>query len=166
MIKFGVYVDEIQHWNINSIISSARFHDVGKIYIPESILNKSGKLTEEEFETVKTHTIEGAKIIDQAISITGGAGFLKSAKLVAVYHHERWDGAGYPYGLREAAIPLHGRLMAVIDVYDALVSRRSYKEPFTHNEAVSIIRDSAGKHFDPLIAGVFCEISNQFQPAN
>jgi len=162
MKKFGVYVDEIINWDPDLFITSAQLHDVGKINISDVILNKTGPLTESEFELVKTHTTEGENIIEQTITRTGEADFLQSAKLMAAHHHERWDGAGYPNGLKGEDIPLHGRIMAIVDVYDALVSERTYKKAYTHETAVTIIKNEAGKHFDPLITGVFCEINSQF----
>ena len=159
MLAQGVYVSEMRDWNMDAVISSARLHDIGKIAISDSILNKPGPLTKEEFVTMKTHALEGARIIDQAIKRTGDAEFLHIAKLFAAYHHERWDGSGYPYGLKGTEIALQGRVMAVIDVYDALVSERPYKKAFTHEEAVRIIMEDSGKHFDPLIADVFNKTS-------
>jgi putative two-component system response regulator len=150
-----IYADEIQDWNIDSVISSARLHDIGKIIISDSILNKPGKLTEEEYEIMKTHSTEGARIIDDAIRRTGNAEFLNNARIIALYHHERWDGSGYPCGLKETDIPLLGRMVAVIDVYDAIVSARSYKEALPNETAVFIIMQESGRHFDPVIAEAF-----------
>ncbi|MDR0463592.1 MAG: response regulator [Treponema sp.] len=165
MLEREVYADEIRSWNMESVASSARLHDLGKISISDSILNKPGKLTEEEFHTMKTHSIAGERIIDKAIQQTGGAEFLHNAKMIAAYHHECWDGSGYPYGLKGTDIPLQGRLMAIIDVYDALVSERPYKKAFTHIEAVNIIMNGSGKHFDPQIAKVFNDVNNDFLAA-
>jgi len=165
MLEQGVYVDEMRGWNLDSVISSARLHDIGKIAIPDSILNKPGPLTKEEFETMKTHSLEGERIIDKAIKRTGDDEFLSNAKTFAVYHHERWDGSGYPYGLKETKIALLGRIMAVIDVYDALVSERPYKKAFTHEEAVRIIMQDSGRHFDPLIADVFNKVNALMEEA-
>ena len=161
MLERGVYADEIRDWDMDSVVSSARLHDVGKISIPDSILNKPGPLTAEEFQTMKTHSSEGEVIIEKAMERTGDAEFLRNAKLIATYHHERWDGSGYPYGLAGTDIPLHGRIMAVIDVYDALVSERPYKKAFTHEKALEIITEDAGRHFDPSIAEVFNAISGR-----
>ncbi|MCL2055265.1 MAG: response regulator [Oscillospiraceae bacterium] len=161
MLAQGVYADEMRGWDLELVTSSARLHDVGKISISDTVLNKPGRLTDEEFEVMKTHVSQGEYIIDKAIQRTGNAEFLHNAKLIAAYHHERWDGTGYMYGLEGTDIPLHGRIMAVIDVYDALVSERPYKKAFTHEEAVEIIKDGAGKHFDPLIAEVFIKINKQ-----
>ena len=165
MLAKKVYADEMRDWNLESVVSSARLHDIGKIAIPDSILNKPGPLTPEEFQTMKTHPAEGERIISKAIQRTGDAEFLRNAKLIAAYHHERWDGTGYPYGLKGTDIPLPGRIMAVIDVYDALVSDRPYKKAFSHDEAVRIIMESAGRHFDPYIAEVFHESNALFVAA-
>ena len=161
MIAQDLYADEISAWNIESVVSSARLHDLGKIAIPDSILNKPGPLTKEEFEVMKSHSLEGERIIKKTILRTGDADFLQNAKVIAVSHHEKWDGSGYPYGLKETEIPLMGRVMAVIDVYDALVSDRPYKKAFSHEEAVKIIMESSGRHFDPKIAAVFAEIKKR-----
>ena len=166
MYAQDVYADEMQGWNIEAVVSSARLHDVGKIAISDTILNKPGKLTEEEYEIMKTHSIEGARIIDNAIERTGNAEFLHNARTIALYHHERWDGTGYPHGLKGTDIPLLGRMMAVVDVYDAIVSARSYKEPLPNSTAVFIIGQEAGKHFEPVIARTFIKaIEKYYQSA-
>jgi len=156
------YAEEMQGWNLELVASSARLHDIGKIVITDLILNKSGSLTDEEFEEMKTHTSEGEKIIDSIIEDSGDGYFLQNAKLFAGSHHERWDGTGYPRGLKGTDIPLHGRVMAIADVYDALVSERSYKKAFTHEKAVGIIRDSSGTHFDPGLIEVFLNCEKEF----
>jgi len=163
MMARCVYADEIAEIDLDLFVSSARLHDVGKISISDTILNKPDRLTEEEFTTMKTHTTEGERIIDQIDSRTGDEAFLHNAKLFAGYHHERWDGKGYPYGLKGTNIPLQGRIMAFVDVYDALISTRPYKKAFTHEEAINIIMENAGKQFDPLIAEVFYEVREQFK---
>lgn len=163
IIKQGVYPHDVEGIDHDLSVSSARLHDVGKISISDLILNKPGKLTDEEFVQMKTHTIKGEQIINQIVSHTGDEEtFLSYAKLFAGFHHERWDGKGYPYGLVEAEIPLQGRLMALVDVYDALVSERPYKKPFTHDEACQIIIDGAGKHFDPVVVDVFLSVKEAF----
>ena len=162
MLDQDIYVDEIKYMNLESLVSSARLHDVGKIAIPDSILNKPGKLTPEEFEKMKTHTLEGARIIDQIVSRTGNVEFLRNARAFANAHHERWDGTGYPVGQQGVDIPLQGRIMAIVDVYDALVSERPYKKPFTHDEAKKIIEESAGSHFDPTLVDIFLSKENEF----
>jgi len=155
MIANGVYADEMAGWNLDAIVASARLHDVGKIAISDMILNKPGRLTPEEFVTIKTHVREGEQIIDKIMAKTGEEEFLQNARTFCSYHHEHWDGSGYPYGLKELDIPLFGRIMAIVDVYDALVSERPYKKPFTSDVAVNIIMQESGKHFDPKIAEVF-----------
>jgi len=160
MLEQGVYAEEICRWNRDLVISSARLHDVGKIVTPDSILNKPGPLTGEEFERMKEHTIEGARIIDKATQQTGNTEFLHNAKMIAAYHHERWDGTGYPYQLKRTEIPLQARLMAIGDVYDALVSARPYKKGFPHEEAVNIIMEGSGKHFDPHVANIFYNVKD------
>ena len=163
MIERGVYEEEIKELNQYSFVSSARLHDVGKIVISDVILNKPGKLTDEEFEIMKTHTIEGEQAIDSIASRTYDVEFLENAKLFAGTHHERWDGTGYPRGLKGTDIPLHGRIMAIVDVYDALVSERPYKKAFEPDEAIKLIVDNAGTQFDPLITEVFYEVRERFK---
>ena len=163
MIRRGKYVNDLKTFDLDIFCSSARLYDIGKIFISDTILTKPEKLTNEEFEIMKTHALEGEHIIDQIESLTEtNMEFLNHAKLFAGYHHERWDGKGYPRKLDRLNIPVHGRIMAVIDVYDALVSKRPYKNPFTPEEAVRIIMDSAGEMFDPLIVEVVFEVKEQF----
>jgi len=157
-----IYPDEIKTLDVESFISSARLHDVGKIVISDLILNKPDKLTDDEYEIMKTHTTEGEESIDHIASRTDDIEFLRNAKLFAGNHHERWDGKGYPRGLKGTDIPIQGRLMAIADVYDALVSERPYKSAFTSEEAVKIIMENAGTQFDPLVAEVFYETREQF----
>jgi len=165
MVERGVYADEVSSWNLDQVASSSRLHDIGKIAIPDAILNKPGKLTLEEFETMKTHAAEGERIIGQIVSRTGEEEFLRYTKLSAGYHHERWDGSGYPYRKRGTDIPLLGRIVAIVDVYDALISERPYKRPFTEEEAIRIITNGAGSHFDPYIADVFFKVKDQIVTA-
>lgn len=141
---------------------STPLHDIGKVGIPDAILQKPGRLTPEEFETMKRHTIYGRDAIARAESMLGAEAdnsFLRVAREITVSHHEKWDGSGYPFGLAGEDIPLVGRIMAVIDVYDALISRRVYKPPFTHRRAMDIITEGDGRvmpgHFDPHVLEVF-----------
>jgi len=166
LMEHGLYVDELKSWNIDSVISSARLHDLGKILIPDNILNKPGKLTPDEFSVIKTHSLAGEKLIDHMIERTGEADFLYNARLFAAYHHEKWNGEGYPFGLKETEIPLQGRIMAIVDVYDALTSERPYKKATSSEEAIEIIQNESGKHFDPLIADIFCQIKDKLKLAN
>jgi putative two-component system response regulator len=159
----GLYEKEMRDWDKETLVFSARLHDIGKITISDVILNKPGKLTPEEFEIMKTHSSEGQRIIDQMIERTGDETFLFHAKFFAGYHHERWNGTGYHHGLAGENIPLQGRIMAIADVYDALVSERPYKKAFTHEEAVGIIMADSGKQFDPKIAEVFFRVKDKFK---
>jgi len=161
IIEQGVYEEDTKNWDVDSVVSSARLHDIGKISIPDSILNKPDKLTDEEFAVIKTHPEVGMRMIEQMTLRTGDALFLRNARLFAAYHHEKWDGSGYPHRLAGTDIPLHGRIMAVIDVYDALVSDRPYKKAFSHEKAVSIIMEDAGTHFDPLISKIFYMVQDK-----
>ncbi|MCL2083976.1 MAG: response regulator [Oscillospiraceae bacterium] len=163
MLARGLHIDDMGDWDLDMVASSARLHDVGKISVSDVILNKPGKLTAEEFDAIKPHTVEGERIIGRIAAQAGDESFLRHAKLFAGYHHERWDGTGYPYGLKGADIPLHGRIMAIADVYDALVSERPYKKPFPGDEAARIIMAGSGSHFDPDIADVFYSVRVRFK---
>jgi len=164
MMERGVYPYELNKIDIEQLISSASLYDVGKISIPEVILNKPGRLTKEEFQIIKTHTLKGEYIIDKIASKTiNNDEFLRNAKLLAGSHHELWNGLGYPHGLEKTNIPIQGRIMAVIDVYNALVSERPYKMPFTADEGLKIIMDGAGEQFDPLIVEAFLEEKEQIK---
>ncbi|WP_461256658.1 HD-GYP domain-containing protein [Treponema sp. R80B11-R83G3] len=163
MFKYLAYTDEMREWDMEKVVSAARLHDLGKIHVKDAILNKPGKLTSEEYEQIKVHTTEGARIIDRMISQIGEDEYLSNAKLFAEYHHERWDGKGYPHGLKETEIPLQGRILAIVDVYDAVVSKRPYKEPATDEEAIDIIAEGAGKSFDPKIVEVFLKVKDQIK---
>ena len=146
---------------IEDVANSAPLHDVGKISVPDQILNKPGKLTEEEFEIMKGHTTAGNGIISKAIALVSESGYLHEARNLSTYHHEKWNGTGYPEGLQGEEIPLSARIMAVADVFDALVSRRSYKEPFSFEKAISIIEEGSGSHFDPRVVHAFLEIREE-----
>jgi putative two-component system response regulator len=162
MMRRGIYADEMRGWNLDLVVSSTRMHDVGKIAVSDLILNKPGSLTSEEFEKIKIHAAEGERIIEKIIHQTGEEDFLLNAKLFAGFHHERWDGMGYPRGLKGTDIPLQGRIMAIVDVYDALVSERPYKSAITTEQAEDVILAGKGSHFDPDIVDVFFEIKDQF----
>lgn len=163
MKSAGVYANETREWDVERMIFSSRMHDLGKISINDSIVNKPGKLSDAEFEIMKTHAAQGEEIIEKIIEQTGEVELLRDAKLFAGNHHERWDGKGYPRGLKETEIPLHGRLMAVADVYDNLVSERPYKKAFTHNEAVRTILNHSGTYYDPKIVEVFFDVKDRFE---
>ncbi|MCL2079302.1 MAG: response regulator [Oscillospiraceae bacterium] len=162
LLRTGVYKDEISLWDISILLPSAQLHDLGKIGISDLILNKPGRLTPEEFDIIRQHCEIGRRAIDRIIEKTGDDTFLQHAKRFASYHHEKWDGSGYPRGLRGEEIPLEGRIMAIADVYDALVSERPYKKPFTHDEAVHTIQKDSGTHFDPKIVEAFLNVADDF----
>ena len=155
MKKDGVYRDALTDEFVAEVVSAAPLHDIGKIQVPDAVLNKPGRLTEEEFQTMKEHTSAGEDILSRVIQISPDSGYLREACNLAAFHHERWDGSGYPCGLSGEDIPLSARIMAVADVFDALVSRRSYKEGFPFEKAMQIIREGSGTHFDPQIAETF-----------
>jgi len=163
MKEQSVYADEISDWDIEKIAQSSRLHDMGKINIIDTILNKRGKLDDDEYNKVKNHPIDGVNLIDRILKQTGEQDFLSNAKLFAEYHHEHWDGTGYPHGLKETAIPLHGRILKIVDVYDVLVSKRPYKEPLSNEEAVKIILSNSGKQFDPKIVEVFIVVQERLK---
>lgn len=147
---------------IELMVKSAPLHDIGKVGIPDSILLKPGRLTPEEFEIMKTHTTLGRDAIANAERQLGiPVAFLQYAKEIAYSHQEKWDGSGYPEGLAGENIPLSGRLMAVADVYDALISRRVYKEPMSHEDALAIIVQGRGSHFDPDIVDAFLAVAEE-----
>lgn len=143
------------------IIRSAPLHDFGKIGISDAILNKPGKYTPEEYEEMKKHPIFGADIVERILQNSEDTEFKRVAKNIAHYHHEKWDGSGYPKGLRGTEIPIEARIMALADVFDALVSKRVYKEKFSFDEAVAIIKDSCGSHFDPFLCERFLNCKNE-----
>jgi len=160
-----IYTDEIQSWDIPLLIMSSQLHDVGKISIKDSILMKPGKLTVEEFTEMKKHTTYGANIISRIVESTTENDFLHYAEILAISHHERWDGAGYPHGLNGQNIPLQGRLMAIVDVYDALTNDRQYKKAFSHDKAITIIEEGLGTQFDPVLCRVFLDNNQAFHSA-
>ena len=133
----------------SNLIKAAPMHDLGKITVDDVVLRKPGKFTPEEYAIMKTHSEEGAKIVKNILNEYGDENFELIAENVAHYHHERWDGNGYPKGLKGEEIPLEARIMAIADVYDALVSKRVYKDEFSFEDANKIILDGMGKQFDP-----------------
>lgn len=160
LARNGLFPDILTKPYIDQLVRSAPLHDVGKIKISDTLLNKPGKLTNEEFAIMKTHTTEGKKILLEAMKNINSGGYLQDAAAMAESHHERWDGQGYPEGLRGEEIPLCSRIMAVADVFDALISRRCYKEPIPFDEAVSIIDAESGSHFDPVVVRAFVSASD------
>ncbi len=153
--KEGRFTDILTDEYVNILVLSAPLHDVGKISVSDSILLKPGKLTDDEFEQMKTHSETGAKIIRSTMQGLEDEEYISMAETIAMYHHERWDGTGYPCGLRGENIPLCARIIAIADCYDAMTSKRCYKEAFSDEEALAIIREARGTHFDPVIADAF-----------
>ena len=163
LIHKGTYADEIAGLDMDIFTASAQLHDVGKIAISDLILNKPGKLTPVEFEVMKTHVAEGVKAIEKIMRNTNEHVFLRHALLFAGTHHEKWDGSGYPMGLKGMDIPLEGRLMAIADTYDALTSVRPYKKAIPAPQAAAIIKEGRGTHFDPQLVDIFNRVSDRFE---
>ena len=137
---------------VKNIEYASPMHDVGKIGIPDSILMKPGKLTDDEFEIMKTHTTIGAKLLGRS-----KAEILRVGEQIALYHHERWDGKGYPHGLSGEDIPIVGRIVCITDVFDALISKRPYKDPYPVEVALDIIKQESGRHFDPTMVAILLD---------
>jgi putative two-component system response regulator len=161
--KNSKYALLLNDQTIEALHKSAPLHDIGKVGVPDHILLKPGKLTESEFEEMKKHTIYGRDAISKAEQKLGNGSFLRYALEIAESHQEKWDGSGYPNGWTGENIPISGRLMAVADVYDALISKRIYKAPFSHSKAVAIILEGRGSHFDPDIVDAFVEVAEEFR---
>lgn len=159
--KAGYHSEIINDEYVELLKKAAPMHDIGKISIPDSILKKPGKLTEEEAQQVQNHTIAGGKIIKEVLSGIESDAYVEIACDVARSHHERWDGCGYPEQLKGEEIPLGARIMAIADVFDALVSPRCYKDAFSAEEAFNIISISKGTHFDPILADLFLGEKNE-----
>ena len=145
---------------IDFVTRAAPMHDIGKIVISDAILNKPGKLTDEEYEIMKTHAEAGAKIVYQILGGIEDIQYVEIAADIANYHHEKWNGKGYPTGKKESEIPLCARVMAVADVFDALVSERCYKKPMKYEDAFELIKNEAGQHFDPEVVELFLELKD------
>lgn len=152
-----VYPGQVNDEFIQSVINSAPLHDVGKIKVSDLILNKTSRLDDDEYTKMKQHTLFGKDVIERAKSLSPGSDYLDEALNLALYHHEKWDGTGYPSGLKGEEIPLSARIMAVSDVFDALLSTRSYKKPFTFEQAMDIIKEGSGTSFDPNIVKLFVD---------
>ena len=161
--RAGHHVATLTDDYIHLLFVSAPLHDIGKVGVPDHILLKPGRLTEEEFEIMKKHAEFGRRIIMSSASRIEGDNFLSLAGEIAATHHEKWDGTGYPLGLAGEAIPLSGRIMATADVYDALISRRCYKEPFSHELATSLMREARGTIFDPTVLDAFLRIDAEIR---
>lgn len=156
------YAQQIDDDFIKNIVNASILHDIGKVAISDLILLKPGKLTDEEFAEMKKHTTMGAQTLDEVHSKFGHNAFIEIGRLVANYHHERWDGKGYPQGLKGEEIPLAARIMAIADVYDALSTKRVYKDAFPQEKCVAIIQEGRGTQFDPIIVDAFLETVDTF----
>jgi putative two-component system response regulator len=167
LLKNNIYQDVINSWEKEFLLQSTLLYDLGKLSVKDTILSKPGKLTEDEFNEVKKHTLLGVKILEDIEADIGEpfteTSLFSHAKVFAGTHHERWDGTGYPYGLSGYNIPLQGRIMAIADVYDALVAERPYKKSYTHEEATTIIAQGKGTHFDPALVNIFISVSDEFR---
>ena len=162
LVKEGKYTEILTDEYLEDFAIAAALHDVGKIKIPDAILNKPGKLTKEEFEVMKEHTLEGEKIIERALKGIGvSSEYLTTARQVSGGHHERWDGKGYPRGLKGEETPLCARIVAIADVFDALTCQRPYKDPWPFEKAVATIQEESGTHFDPELVNAFMAIKDQ-----
>ncbi|PWM69360.1 MAG: two-component system response regulator [Desulfovibrionaceae bacterium] len=158
----GMYADLLTPETIEVFMRAAPLHDIGKVGIDDAILNKPGRLNDLEFDAMRHHTLLGARAIQRAIDQMGAPTFLDVVKEMTLYHHERWDGMGYPFGLQGEEIPLCARIMAVADVYDALISERPYKPPLSQEQVVAIMAGERGRQFDPAIMDVFLSIHEKF----
>ncbi len=157
------YSQQLYTLNYRSIIKAVALHDIGKVGIEDSILLKPGALTKEEFERVKQHAAIGGDIIDMiARNLEDDSMYLRHCKDICLYHHERWDGSGYPAGLQGEQIPLSARIVSIVDVYDALVNTRCYKPAYTHEEAVALIAKGRGTQFDPGLVDAYLDIAARF----
>lgn len=161
LIKKGIYADELQNVNHDMLIRAVPLHDIGKIAIPDNILLKPGRLTPEEFKIIETHTTIGASVI-KSLMISNDDDYLKHCHDICRHHHEHWDGKGYPDKLSHTDIPLSARIVAIVDIYDALVSERCYKKAMPHEKALEILQESSGSHLDPEIINVLMDVHTQF----
>lgn len=153
----GYYKEILTKDYIRNLCQAAPMHDIGKIAVPDVILQKPGRLTKEEFEIIKKHTIDGGRIIDETFGHLGNEEYTKMAYQVARYHHEKWNGKGYPEGLKESEIPLCARIMAVADVFDAISEKRCYRDAMPLEQCFDIISQGKGQDFEPIIAEVFLD---------
>ncbi len=161
--KDGAYKDCLQSIDVEVYSHASQMHDVGKICVPDHILLKPGKLTSEEYDNMKKHTTFGGDIIKSAMNNAREVDFLAAADILATTHHEKWDGTGYPKGLSGEDIPIGGRIIAIVDAYDAITSKRPYKDAKAHAEAVEIIKKDSGSHFDPLLVQSFLAVASEFE---
>ena len=166
MLKIEKYAAEVLTWDYEAFIKSTLLHDVGKIKIRDELLLKQSRLSENEVTDMKLHSQYGKTLLEQLEKKVPNQKFLEYAKILAYRHHERWDGKGYPEGLKGEEIPLQARMMALADVYDALISERPYKKPYTHEEAIQIIAEGSGTQFEPDLAELFIKLSDKIKQVN
>ena len=162
MAKNPKFSDTIDQQYIDDIYQSSILHDIGKVGTPDALLLKPGELTSEEFDIIKRHTLMGGNALKAIESQIEGKSFLAMGREIAFNHHEKWDGSGYPRGLKGEAIPLSARIIALADVYDALTTKRFYKEAFSHDKSMNMIARLKSKHFDPQIVDAFLTIQEKF----
>lgn len=166
LLKMDVYREDLTPEFLSNITRASTLHDIGKIGIPDKVLLKNGKLTDDEFEMIKTHTIIGFEALESSREGLENDGFFSLARDIVLYHHEKWNGRGYPSGKRGKEIPLSARLMALADVYDALTSKRVYKDAFTHEKAREIIVSESNVSFDPHVVKAFINAEKMFEKIN
>ena len=163
MESIEIYADELVTWDIDMFVKSALLHDVGKVKLRDDILLKTSRLSDEELMNMKLHSLYGKTLLESLQDKVPNDTFLEYAKTLAHRHHERWDGTGYPDGLKGEMIPLQARMMSIADVYDALISERPYKKAFTHEEAIGIISEGRGSQFDPDLTDLFISMSSEIK---
>ena len=155
--------EQTMGWDVEAVLTAAVLHDVGKIKVPDSILLKKGRLSLQEFKEMEKHCLYGKELLEELQKTIKYEHFLVYAKNIALYHHEKWDGTGYPERLKGEEIPLEARMMALVDVYDALVSERPYKAAYSHESAMEIILDGKGSHFDPDLLDLFMGLTEEIK---
>ena len=159
----GFYQEELTDAYLENLYRAAPMHDIGKIAVPDVVLQKPGKLTDEEFEVIKTHTLKGGNIIKETFGHLENEEYTQMAYEVARYHHEKWNGKGYPEGLKKKEIPLSARIMAIADVFDAISEKRCYREAMSMDKCFEIIEDGSGQAFEPLLVEVFLDIRDKVE---
>lgn len=160
-LELKLYTDTIDEKFLYNIQRAAPLHDMGKITISDVLLKKPARFTEEEYKTMQAHTVDGSRIVKEMLNDIEDSEYIRMASEVALYHHEKFDGTGYPYKLKGWEIPISARIMAIADVFDALVSKRCYKEAYSLEDSLQIIKEEAGKHFDPFLAEAFLSLKDE-----
>ena len=163
LLYYDIYASEIESWDLSNTLICASLYDIGKLGVSDVILQKSGKLNYEELEEMKTHPFKGTDIINSIINTLGEHKYLTDACLFAEFHHENWDGSGYPHGLSGTKIPLQGRIVALTSMYDALVSKQPHKAPISYEAAAQAIKNESGRMLDPKLVTVFDNIKHEFE---